>query len=85
MKTQLEIGDKIQRFDVQSTREVDYIYEVKSVTKTLAKTSGGKSFKRGLIFDSKRPLKSTNKIIAEVRLNEKYTFTSPNYFLIEEN
>jgi hypothetical protein len=83
MKVQLEIGDKIQRFETQLTREVDYIYEIESVTKTLAKTSGGKSFKRGLIFDSKRPLKSTNKTIAEVRLNEKYTFTSPSYFLIE--
>ena len=82
MKTKLEIGDKIQRFEVMLTKECDYLYEIISVTKTLAKTEN-KVFKRELDFNTKLPDKSKNKIIARVYTKDIQTWTSPDYFLIE--
>ena len=84
IKTQLEIGDKIQRFEVSLTREVDAIYVITSVTKTLAKCQN-KTFKRMLDFDAKKPIKSKNKIIAKVYINEKTSWSSPDYFLVKTN
>lgn len=83
MKTQLEIGDKIQRFEVMLTKEYDSLYEIISVTKTLAKTEN-KVFKRDLVYDTKHPENSKNKIIARVYTKEKQTWSSPDYFLVEE-
>jgi tRNA A22 N-methylase len=81
MKTTLEIGDKIKRFEVMLTKEYDYIYEIISVTKTLAKTKD-MVFKRELVFGTNLPV-SKNKIIAKVETKEKRPWSSPDYFLIE--
>jgi hypothetical protein len=83
MKTQLEIGDKIQRFEVNLTKEIPYITEIISVTKTLAKTES-KTFNRGLIFDVAKPKNATNKIIVGVYSKGKRDWSTPSYFLIEE-
>ena len=82
MKSQLEIGDKIKRFEVRLTREVDHIYVIDNVTKTLAK-SGKTTFKRELDYEINYPVKSNNKIIARVINKKKQTWTSPDFFLIE--
>lgn len=84
MKTNLEIGDKIQRFEVMLTREYDFLDEVISVTKTLAKTKN-KIFKRELVFNTKHPEKSKNKIIARVYTKERQNWSSPDYFLVEKD
>lgn len=84
MKKQLEIGDKIQRFENNFTKEVDFIYEIKSVTKTLAK-SDSEIFKIELIYNTKKPTISKNKIIAMVKTKEKQNWSSPDYFLVEKN
>lgn len=84
MKTQLEVGDKIQRFEVSLTKEFDNLYDIISVTKTLAKTKN-KTFKRELVYGTKHPLNSKNKIIARVYTKEKQSFSSPDYFLVEPN
>jgi hypothetical protein len=84
MKTQLEIGDKIQRFEVMLTKEYDSLYEIISVTKTLAKTEN-KIFKRELHFNTKHPEKSKNKIVARVYTKEKQTWSSPDFFLVEKD
>jgi hypothetical protein len=84
MKTKLEIGDKIQRFEVRLSREIDYIYVIDSVTKTLAK-SGDDVFKRELDFNTKHPEKSKNKIIAGVSLKKKQSWGYPDYFLVEKD
>lgn len=84
-KTQLEIGDKIRRFEVQLTREIDTIYEIASVTKTLAKTKDGKSFFRELDFNSTRPEISKNKILAEVQAKGVKGYSAPRFYLIEES
>lgn len=81
MKTQLEVGDKVQRFEVMMTREYESLYEVISVTKTLAKTEN-KVFKRELIFNTKHPENTKNKIIAMVKTKEKQNWSSPDYFLV---
>ena len=83
MKTKLEIGDKIQRFEVRLSKEIDYIYVINCVTKTLAK-SDNKVFKRDLINGTIHPEKSTNKIISRVQTKEKQGWTSPQFFLIEK-
>lgn len=83
MKTQLEIGDKIQRFEVMLSREIDYIYVIDSVTKTLAK-SGNTTFKRELIYNTLEPKNSKNKIIARVYTKAERGWSTPDYFLIEE-
>lgn len=82
MKTQLEIGDKIQRFEVSLTKEIDFIDEITSVTKTLAK-SKYRVYKKDLHFNTKHPIGCRNKIIAKVYLNKKITWSSPDFFLIE--
>lgn len=41
----LQVGDKIKRFEVRMTKEIEHVYEIESVTKTLAK-SGESKFKR---------------------------------------
>jgi hypothetical protein len=84
MKAKLEIGDKIQRFEVQLSREIDFIYEIESVTKTLAKTKNGDVFKIDLDYSTTIPKKSTNKIIAEVNLKGKTDWCTPRYYLIEK-
>jgi hypothetical protein len=83
MKKQLEIGDKIQRFEVMLSREIDYVYVIDSVTKTLAK-SKNQTFKRDLDFNTIHPKKSKNKIIARVYTKEPSTWSSPDFFLINE-
>ena len=83
MKAKLEIGDKIQRFEVRLSKEIDYIYVIDSVTKTLAK-SKDEVFKRDLINGTIHPEKSTNKIISRVQTKEKQGWTSPQFFLIEK-
>jgi hypothetical protein len=83
MKAQLEIGDKIQRFEVQLSKEIDFIYEIESVTKTLAKTKNGYIFKRDLDYNTTTPKKSTNKIIAEVHLKGESGWCAPRYYLIQ--
>jgi hypothetical protein len=85
MKTQLEIGDKIKRFEVRMSIEIEYTYIIDSLTKTLAK-SEDTIFKRDLNYDTIKPKKSTKKIVARVYLKEKTTsLTSPDYFLIEND
>lgn len=83
-KTKLEIGDKIQRFEVMLTKEYDSLYEIISVTKTLAKTEN-KTFKRELHYDTAFPKTSKNKIIARVYTKDPQTWSTPDYFLVESN
>lgn len=83
-KGKLNIGDKIQRFEVQLTKEYDSLYEIISVTKTLAKTEN-KIFLRDLIFDSTHPKNTKNKIIARVKIKGKSDWGTPDYFLVETN
>ena len=82
MKTQLEIGDKIQRFEAGMTREIDYLDEIISVTKTLAK-SEKRIYKRDLNYNTTKPKNSKNSIVERVYLNEKTTWSSRDYFLVE--
>lgn len=82
MKKQLEVGDKIQRFEVQMTKEVDYLDEIISVTKALAK-SKYKTYKRDLDFNSRKPVSSKGEIVAKVHTKEKASWSSPDYFLIK--
>jgi hypothetical protein len=81
MKTKLEIGDKIRRFELQRTREIDTTYEIIAVTKTLAK-SETKTFKIGLRYNIAHPKVSKYKTIALVDLKDKST-SSDSYFLIK--
>ena len=78
MKKQLEVGDKIQRFEVQMTKEVDFLDEIISVTKTKYK-----AYKRGLEFNSRKPVSSKGEIVAKVHTKEKASWSSPDYFLIK--
>lgn len=78
----LEVGDKIQRFEVLLTKEYDYLYEIINVTKTLAKTKY-KTFSRELDFNTKHPENTKNKIIARVYTKESQSWTSADYFLVE--
>lgn len=83
-KVKLEVGDKIKRFEVMLTKEIDYIYVINSVTKTLAKSESG-SFKRELVYNTIHPKQTKNKIIARVLTKAKETWSTPDYFLIEED
>lgn len=84
MKLQLEIGDKIRRYDIGLTREIDYVYIIDSVTKTLAK-SGITIFKRDLIYGTTTPKNPKNKVLARVYTKDKQNWSSPDYFLIEND
>jgi hypothetical protein len=84
MKTKLDVGDKIQRFEAMLTKEYDSLCEVISVTKTLAKTEN-KIFKRELVFNTKHPKNSKNKIIARVYTKDNQTWSTPDYFLVEND
>jgi len=81
-KTELEVGDCIQRFEVGKTREISHIYKVVSVTKTLAKTDN-QTFRRRLSLNVEFPPKSTRKIIAGVTTKSNSSWSDPDYFLIE--
>lgn len=81
MKKQLEIGDKLQRFETGLTREIATIYEIISVTKTVAKDKNGKIFKRDLIFETTRP---NDKFLAEVNLKGKISWSTPRYFVFKK-
>lgn len=63
MKTELEIGDKIKRFEVMLSVEINYIYTIDSVTKTLGKSKDDK-FKKEIIFNTTKP---DDRFIGEVR------------------
>lgn len=82
MKTLLEVGDKIQRFDTAMTKEISSVYTITEVTKTLAKTQT-KTFRREIDYSPIKPKKHTNKIIGKVYTKERINWTSPDYFLIE--
>jgi hypothetical protein len=84
MKTQLEIGDKIKRFEVRMSIEIDCTYTIDYVTKTLAK-SEFTTFKRELVYQTGKPEKSTKKIVARVELKKSQGWSSPDYFLIEND
>lgn len=61
MKTHLEIGDKIKRFEL--SKEIEFEYIIASVTKTQAKTIDGYRFKRELNYNVTKP---AEKCVAEV-------------------
>ena len=77
MKKQLEVGDKIRRYEIMG--EVDFIYTITSVTKTLAKTSEGHSFERNIDYNTTKPMEH---YIGEVNLKGKRVM-SPRYYLIK--
>ena len=77
MKTQLEIGDKIKRYEIRG--EISHTYEIISTTKTLAKTINGDSFYRNLEYNTTKPRED---YIAEVKRKET-TSLGKRYFLIE--
>ena len=85
MKTQLEIGDEIVRFEVGN--KIEYLYVIDSLTKTLAK-SRTTSFKNKLVYDTSKPTRITAEsklnIIAEVYLKSRSSWTTPRYYLIKK-
>ena len=75
MKTHLEIGDKIKRFEL--SKEIEFEYVVASLTKTQAKTADGYRFKRELNYNVTKP---NEKCVAEVyKIGHE---NSKRYFLI---
>lgn len=78
-KELLEIGDKIKRFEI--IKEIDTIYEIASVTKTLAKTVYGHTFYRKLNYNTSKPKEN---YVAEVRRKDIYNSgLGKRFFLIE--
>lgn len=83
MKTQLEIGDQIKRYEV--TTEIEHTYVITKVTKTLAKTDSDVIFKRNIEYDRTLPLPH---YLGEVtRTNgygyARYFFINKDYHIIE--
>jgi hypothetical protein len=85
MKTELEIGDEIVRFEVG--RKIEYLYVIDSLTKTLVK-SKTKIFKNKLFYDTTKPTRITDEsklnIIAEVYLKGRSSWSTPRYYLIKK-
>lgn len=79
MKTQLEIGDKIKRFEVNN-KEIDYVYVIDKVTKTLAKCGDFNVFHRDIIYDVKLP---DDRFVGIVKMKGEGFSFSRNYFLLK--
>jgi hypothetical protein len=85
MKTQLEIGDEIVRFEVG--RRIDTTYTIDSVTKTLAKAKFN-TFERNIIYNYAKPEKLSDEckemIIAGVRLKGERGWSTRDFYLIKK-
>lgn len=76
MKNQLEIGDLIKRFEINT--EIDIEYKITSLTKTLAKTDFGHSFFREINYNTTKP---RTHYIGEVKRKGEMV-NSTRYFLV---
>ncbi len=76
MKTELELGDIIKRFEL--SREINFEYVIESVGKKEAKTSDGYRFNKQLIYDSTKP---SDNCIAEVKKIKQQRYH--RFFLIK--
>jgi hypothetical protein len=85
MKTELEIGDEIVRFEVG--KKIEYLYVIDCLTKKLAKSREA-SFKNKLIYDTSKPNNITDEsklnIIAELYLKSRSSWTATRYYLIKK-
>lgn len=73
-KKLLEIGDTIKRWEV--SKEMDIVYTITSLTKTLAKTANGKAFFREINYNITKPM---DHYLGEVKF--KGNSVSNRYFI----
>jgi hypothetical protein len=85
MKTQLEIGDEIVRFEVG--RRIDTTYTIDKVTKTLAKATYN-TFERDLKYSYAKPEElseeSKEMLIAGVILKGEKGWSTKRFYLIKK-